>query len=282
MRRWRRRRDHDHRTASGHLRPGRPRPRAAARRRRAGGRSPSDDRRLRPARLRHPASRRPPGPVRGRADRPGRGRTRRRARLQAVPRRPRPDHDPRAASRACSRSPSRPITGSRASCTSTTPTPPAIRGWSSTAALRRIPWSPTRRAPARSWAWTSRTRTTTVASSCSGRTSLLYIGLGDGGSEDDPQRRGQDLSTLLAKILRIDPRPSGGRPYSVPKSNPFVGRSGARPEIYSYGLRNPWRFSFDLGNRGPGDRRRGPKRVRGGRPGRPGQGLGCELRLVGL
>ena len=74
---------------------------------------------------------------------------------------------------------------------------------------------------------------------------LLYIGLGDGGSEDDPQRRGQDLSTPLAKILRIDPRSSGGRPYSVPKSNPFVGRSGARPEIYSYGLRNPWRFSFD-------------------------------------
>jgi glucose/arabinose dehydrogenase len=74
---------------------------------------------------------------------------------------------------------------------------------------------------------------------------LLYIGLGDGGSANDPERRGQDLSTLLGKILRIDPRPSGGRPYSVPDSNPFVGRSGARPEIYSYGLRNPWRFSFD-------------------------------------
>ena len=74
---------------------------------------------------------------------------------------------------------------------------------------------------------------------------LLYIGLGDGGSEDDPDRNGQDLSTLLGKILRIDPRASGERPYSVPDSNPFVGRSGARPEIYSYGLRNPWRFSFD-------------------------------------
>ena len=74
---------------------------------------------------------------------------------------------------------------------------------------------------------------------------LLYIGLGDGGSADDPERNGQDLSTLLGKILRIDPRASGGRPYSVPDSNPFVGRSGARPEIYSYGLRNPWRFSFD-------------------------------------
>jgi glucose/arabinose dehydrogenase len=73
----------------------------------------------------------------------------------------------------------------------------------------------------------------------------LYIGLGDGGSEGDPNRVAQDLSSLLGKILRIDPQPSGGRPYSIPPSNPFVGRSGARPEIYSYGLRNPWRFSFD-------------------------------------
>ena len=74
---------------------------------------------------------------------------------------------------------------------------------------------------------------------------LLYIGLGDGGSEGDPDRNGQDLGTLLGKILRIDPRAKGGRPYSVPASNPFVNRKGARPEIYSYGLRNPWRFSFD-------------------------------------
>jgi glucose/arabinose dehydrogenase len=74
---------------------------------------------------------------------------------------------------------------------------------------------------------------------------LLYIGLGDGGPEGDPNRTGQDLSTLLGKILRIDPRPSNGKPYTVPASNPFTGRAGARPEIYSYGLRNPWRFSFD-------------------------------------
>jgi len=74
---------------------------------------------------------------------------------------------------------------------------------------------------------------------------LLYIGLGDGGSEGDPDRNGQDLGTLLGKILRIDPRPSGGRSYSVPSSNPLVDKGGARPEIYSYGLRNPWRFSFD-------------------------------------
>ncbi len=73
----------------------------------------------------------------------------------------------------------------------------------------------------------------------------LYIGLGDGGSEGDPQRTGQDLSTVLGKILRIDPRPAGARPYRVPAGNPFAGVGGARPEIYAYGLRNPWRFSFD-------------------------------------
>ena len=74
---------------------------------------------------------------------------------------------------------------------------------------------------------------------------LLYAGVGDGGSEGDPNRYGQNLGVLYGKLLRIDPRASGGRPYTVPDSNPFVGRSGVRPEIYAYGLRNPWRFSFD-------------------------------------
>jgi glucose/arabinose dehydrogenase len=77
---------------------------------------------------------------------------------------------------------------------------------------------------------------------------LLYIGLGDGGGGGDEHGRrgnGQDLGTLLGKILRIDPRRQGSRAYRVPSDNPFVGRSGARPEIYAYGLRNPWRFSFD-------------------------------------
>jgi glucose/arabinose dehydrogenase len=74
---------------------------------------------------------------------------------------------------------------------------------------------------------------------------LLYVGTGDGGSAGDPMRNGQDLSTLLGKILRIDPRPTGERPYRIPASNPFVDEPGARGEIYSYGLRNPWRFSFD-------------------------------------
>lgn len=73
----------------------------------------------------------------------------------------------------------------------------------------------------------------------------LYIGLGDGGSGGDPDRNGLDLSTLLGKILRIDPTPDGDSPYTIPADNPFVGEDGARPEIYSYGLRNPWRFSFD-------------------------------------
>jgi glucose/arabinose dehydrogenase len=74
---------------------------------------------------------------------------------------------------------------------------------------------------------------------------LLYIAFGDGGGGGDPLGSGQSLDTLLGKILRIDPRPAGGRPYRVPPDNPFVGRGGARPEIWSYGLRNPWRFSFD-------------------------------------
>jgi len=78
---------------------------------------------------------------------------------------------------------------------------------------------------------------------------LLYIGTGDGGGGDDQHgARGnaQNLGSLLGKILRIDPRrgPSGAA-YGVPRANPFAGRAGARGEIYSYGLRNPWRFSFD-------------------------------------
>jgi glucose/arabinose dehydrogenase len=73
---------------------------------------------------------------------------------------------------------------------------------------------------------------------------LLYIGLGDGGSGGDPGNRAQRLDTLLGKILRIDPRRAGSKPYRSPLSNPFVGKGGEN-EIYAYGLRNPWRFSFD-------------------------------------
>ena len=73
---------------------------------------------------------------------------------------------------------------------------------------------------------------------------LLYFGTGDGGSGGDPPNNAQNKDVLLGKLLRIDPRPAGGAPYSVPPSNPFVGAPG-RDEIYSYGLRNPFRFSFD-------------------------------------
>ena len=74
---------------------------------------------------------------------------------------------------------------------------------------------------------------------------LLWIATGDGGSGGDPQGNGQRLDTLLGKLLRIDPRQVGGAPYGVPADNPFVGRANARAEIWAYGLRNPWRFSFD-------------------------------------
>ena len=77
---------------------------------------------------------------------------------------------------------------------------------------------------------------------------LLYVGTGDGGGKGDrhgARGNAQDLGSLLGKILRIDPRKRRGRPYSIPARNPFRGRPGARGEIYAYGLRNPWRFSFD-------------------------------------
>ena len=76
-----------------------------------------------------------------------------------------------------------------------------------------------------------------------GRDGMLYIGLGDGGSGGDPFRNGQNLGTLLGKMLRIDV--DRGTPYTVPADNPFTGTAGARGEIWAYGLRNPWRFAFD-------------------------------------
>jgi glucose/arabinose dehydrogenase len=75
----------------------------------------------------------------------------------------------------------------------------------------------------------------------------LYIGMGDGGSGGDPLGSGQDLNTLLGAMLRIDVNTTdGAKNYGIPDSNPFAGNSnGFREEIYAYGLRNPWRFSFD-------------------------------------
>ena len=72
----------------------------------------------------------------------------------------------------------------------------------------------------------------------------MYVSVGDGGGRGDPFDNARDVGSLLGKILRIYPRPSNGRPYSVPRSNPFVGKPG-RNAIYSYGLRNPYRFSLD-------------------------------------
>lgn len=76
-----------------------------------------------------------------------------------------------------------------------------------------------------------------------GRDGFLYVALGDGGSGGDPQGHGQNLGSLLGKILRLDV--DGATPYAVPAANPFVGRAGARPEIWAFGLRNPWRISID-------------------------------------
>jgi glucose/arabinose dehydrogenase len=71
----------------------------------------------------------------------------------------------------------------------------------------------------------------------------LYAGFGDGGGGGDPDENAQNLRRPLGKLFRLDPRPKGN--YDVPADNPLRGRSGARPEIYAYGLRNPYRFSFD-------------------------------------
>jgi glucose/arabinose dehydrogenase len=76
-----------------------------------------------------------------------------------------------------------------------------------------------------------------------GNDGMLYVGLGDGGSAGDPFRNGQNLATLLGKMLRLDV--DRGSPYAVPGDNPFLSVAGARPEIWAYGLRNPYRFAFD-------------------------------------
>lgn len=79
-----------------------------------------------------------------------------------------------------------------------------------------------------------------------GADNFLYIGLGDGGDGGDPHNNAQDTSTLLGSILRIDVHPTDDSVgYAIPESNPHVGQTGVRPEIYAHGFRNPWRFSFD-------------------------------------
>ncbi|MFD9030244.1 PQQ-dependent sugar dehydrogenase [Streptomyces sp. NPDC059567] len=100
----------------------------------------------------------------------------------------------------------------------------------------------------------------------------LYIAFGDGGAGGDPHGNGQKLDTLLGKLLRIDPH--SGKPYAIPADNPFVDDPNAKDEIWAYGLRNPWRFSFDshtgdllIGDVGQNDWEeidRAPARSRGG------------------
>ncbi len=76
-----------------------------------------------------------------------------------------------------------------------------------------------------------------------GRDGYLYIGMGDGGAAGDPWDNAENLESLLGKMLRI--KVTGETTYAIPAANPFLGREDARPEIWAYGLRNPWRFSFD-------------------------------------
>ena len=82
-----------------------------------------------------------------------------------------------------------------------------------------------------------------------GRDGFLYIALGDGGDMNDPLNHGQNLSTLLGAVLRINvDAKEQGRNYAIPRDNPFVDRNDARPEIYAFGFRNPWRLAFDSAN----------------------------------
>lgn len=78
-----------------------------------------------------------------------------------------------------------------------------------------------------------------------GADGFLYIGLGDGGGSGDPEENGQDTSTLLGSVLRIDPVASDNAPYLIPDGNPFAFNDGGAAEIFLWGVRNPWRFSFD-------------------------------------
>ena len=206
------------------------------------GRAAEADRDVRRPGLRDRASRRRAARVRARADRPHQAHAGRQAGAAAVPR-PAKRRDPPAASRACWASRSRPTTPAAAACTSTSRAATATRRCRSSAAPGqpepcleviaapghvdgRSVSEPQRRGPG--------LRPGQPALHRHGRRRL-------GGR---PENRAQNLESLLGKILRIDPRRSGSSAYRSPASNPFVGRAG-RNEIYAYGLRNPWRFSFD-------------------------------------
>ena len=124
-----------------------------------------------------------------------------------------------------------------------------------------------------------------------GRDGYLYIGMGDGGSANDPGNRAQNINELLGKILRIDiDHPAGATGYSSPADNPFFGATAGRDEIFAFGLRNPWRFSFDritgelyAGDVGQGAREEIDIITNGGNYGwRVFEGTGCTNNDPGL
>ena len=98
----------------------------------------------------------------------------------------------------------------------------------------------------RLWQVTGTTQDHTGGYIAFGPDGFLYIGMGDTGPQQDPQGHGQDLTTFLGKMLRIDvDHAEAGKAYAIPAGNPFRNRPDARPEIWAYGFREPWRFSFD-------------------------------------
>ena len=167
-----------------------------------------------------------------------------RAAADAVPRPGRPGRRPAAASRACSASPSIPTTPPTAASWCTTPTS------AGNTVIVDFPGVRRRSRPGRpGHEQVMLTAEQPFANHNGGQIlfgpgGMLYIGLGDGGSGGDPQGRGQ-YRDRPARVYSATGRRSAGACYTVPPDNPFVGRADARPEVWSYGLRNPWRFTFD-------------------------------------
>ncbi len=161
----------------------------------------------------------------------------------------------------CWASPSR---ATAASSTRSPPSSPTARRGSAPSTSARAPASTPTRAATCSPSIAS-SRTTTAASWPSAPTATSTSASATAGAAATPTATDRTRRSRSGSILRIDPTtPEGGRPYAIPADNPFA--DGEAPEIWIYGLRNPWRFSFDRDNRRPLDRRRRPGRVGGDRP----------------